>query len=122
MKPSPYLTPQRHNNIIPVVERFFGLRKNELYTRTHKRRITEPRQIIFWIEYMNNMKYFGSPKYREITELFLYKNNIPFGHATVIHAVKTVNNLMSTDRDYRQKVYKLQNEIFGNVPFLMSKS
>lgn len=121
IKQSVYLLPQRASSIIPEVERFFGLEENASLLPTRKREIVQVRQIVCWLETKQNLAKDGKQKYRKTGELFPQANNKPMDHATVKHGVNVIDNLMYIYPDFRRKMYKLQKQLFSNVPFFITK-
>jgi len=119
---SVYLMPQRHDDIVPIVERFFKLQTKAIYNRTRKREIVEARQIVLWFEVKQNKNEWGQPYLCRIGEKFPNKKGKPMNHATVLHSEKLVDALMEIYPEYRRNMYKLQKEIFGEVLFVLPKN
>lgn len=116
-----YAAPHIHFNISDTVGAFFGLEKGIIYSRSRKRKIALPRQIVMWLDYSQRMQFYNKPSLNEIASKFPGETSETMDHASVLHAVKNINNLMEYDRDFRCSIYKLQKQIFGNVPFVLSK-
>lgn len=73
----------------------FGLSIEELKVQGKKREFVVPRQIgMWWLK--NNTK----KSLREIGEVF------EKDHATALWAIKTVNNLIETDKEFVEKIIK----------------
>lgn len=85
---------------IPGIEKFdkiiianaFGIDVNDLFARTRKREIVEARHFYFWYQ-IKILKKSLSEEGRKLG----------FDHATINHAVKTVEDLMETDKEFRDK-------------------
>ena len=75
-----------------IVASIWRIDINLLTKKTRKREVVEARQVL--------MKY-----RKEMMKLSLAQAAEPFGkdHATAIHAIKTVNNLLETDSNFRVK-------------------
>jgi len=116
-----YLQPQKHESIVPIVERHFGLAEKDLYRRTRKREIAEARQVAIWIEYCENMEEYKHPCLRKIAAQYPGKKKIKMHHSNILSAVKTVNNLMEVEQEFRLKIYRLQLQLFGKVKYLKAK-
>ncbi len=72
---------------------------------TRKREIVEARQLIMYF-----LDQYTKLSYAKIGALFYAKGHV-FDHATVSHAKKTVNNLIETDRSYRETFLELRTLI-----------
>jgi chromosomal replication initiator protein len=84
-----------------VVCDYFGLPVELLKSKTRKREVVQARQIAM---------YFA----KNLTKSSLSAIGIHCGgkdHATVLHACRTVNNLMETDKKYKASVTELQKKI-----------
>lgn len=89
------------NNIIKIVAKQTNITPEQLKSKIQKREIVQPRQLAI---YMAN----------EYTTASLGTIGLMIGgkdHSTVIHAIKTVNNLMRTDQEYRGLYYILKEKI-----------
>jgi chromosomal replication initiator protein len=89
------------NEIVRKVCSYLKVRVESLNLPTRKREIVEARQISM---------YFSKQK----TKDSLQKIGNEIGgkdHATVLHACKTVNNLMETDKKFRDKIDELEKII-----------
>lgn len=79
----------------------FKLTIDDLRIRTRKREIVEARQVCMWW-LKNNTK-------QSLAEIGSYFGD--FDHATVIHACKTVNNLIDTDKLFKEKIEPFIQEL-----------
>ena len=82
--------------ITKIVAEILGLEYLQLFQKTRKREIVEARQIAMFVA-STQIKTLSLSKIGE------YYNK---DHATVIHALKTVNNLCETDHLFKEKVDK----------------
>lgn len=74
----------------------WGIDREQLYTRTRERQVVEARQMAMYLRVTRERSSYaaaGQP----------YDRN----HATAIHAVRTVRNLMSTDKAFRDKARRV---------------
>lgn len=89
------------DRILFLVNREFRTTTAMLKTKSRKREIVGPRHIaMFFIS--------------RYTKLSLESVGSIFGHydhSTVIHAKKTVNNLMDTDKRYRERIHMIEESI-----------
>lgn len=79
-------------SIEAIVASIWRIDVNLLSKKTRKREVVEARQVLM--------------KYRnENLKMSLAQASKPYGkdHATAIHAIKTVNNLLETDSNFRVK-------------------
>lgn len=84
--------------IIKIVCSYFKTDVEELNVRCRKREILKPRQICH---------YFG----RKFTENTLDEIGGPYGHATVLHSNKVVNNEIDTNSEYREIIEEIEYNI-----------
>ena len=74
----------------------WGIDREQLYTRTRERQVVEARQMAMYLRVTRERSSYaaaGQPYDRD--------------HATAIHAVRTVRNLMSTDKAFRYKAQRV---------------
>lgn len=83
------------------VSRFSGISPEKLQEKTRKREIVEARQVAMYLSKRNTNESLSQIG-REIGQK---------DHATVIHACKTVGNLLETDREFRNKWMPLIGKI-----------
>ncbi len=88
-----------------VVCEYFGLPSDVLNAKTRKREIVQARQIAMYFS-------------KNLTKASLSTIGSVIGnkdHATVLHACKTVNNLMETDRRFRAQIEDIQKKLKYNA-------
>lgn len=90
--------------IISEVRKYQRVPNNFTYTKSQKRDVVFARQLSM---------YFGC----KLTKYSLMKIGSYFGkdHATVLHAKKTINNLVETDRLIRSDVYQINKNILEKI-------
>lgn len=84
-----------------VVCDYFNIQIDQLQTKTRKREIVQARQIAMFFS-------------KNLTKSSLANIGMLIGgkdHATVLHACKTVNNLMDTDKQFRQYMEDIQKKL-----------
>jgi chromosomal replication initiator protein len=84
-----------------VVCNYFGLEVDALNSKTRKREIVQARQIAMFFS-------------KSMTNVSLSSIGLKIGnkdHATVLHACKTVNNLIETDRDFKNQIREIESQI-----------
>jgi chromosomal replication initiator protein len=89
------------NTIQNTVCGYFNIDPEQLHSNSRKREIVQARQIAMYLS-------------RECTNSSLSSIGSQIGgkdHATVLHAIKTVKDLMETDRGIRQYVSDLQKKL-----------
>ncbi|MBA7544453.1 Chromosomal replication initiator protein DnaA [subsurface metagenome] len=89
------------DKIIDIVARQTNITPKQLKSKTNKREVVQPRQLAMYMadEYTTaSLKTIGS--------MIGGKN-----HVTVIHSLKTVNNLKKTDQEYKGLYYILKEKI-----------
>lgn len=84
-----------------VVSEYFNLDIEALKSKTRKRPIVQARQIAMYF----------SKKYTKESLASIGSNMGRRDHSTVLHACKTVDNLSSTDKDFKKYVDELQHKL-----------
>jgi len=100
---------QEFRYLVMRVCEFNHLNTSSLYLKTpsgklwRKREIVETRQLVY---------YLFKKKYPTYSYSWI---GVHFGqdHATVIHGVRTIKNLIDTDKDFREKVERLKTLLNG---------
>ncbi len=91
------------NKIVKTVTEHFNVDPEALHSRSRKREIVTARQVAM---------YFA----KKLTKLPLSAIGVQIGkrdHATVLHADKTVKNLLETDRSFRAHVTEIEKKLQG---------
>ncbi|MCD4698180.1 MAG: chromosomal replication initiator protein DnaA [Bacteroidales bacterium] len=84
-----------------VVSDYFGLPLEAIHSKTRKREIVQARQLAMFFS-------------KKLTKASLATIGLHCGnkdHATVLHACRTVNNLIETDKQFRNYVEELDKKI-----------
>jgi hypothetical protein len=93
-----------------TVEDYFNIPRGQIKVKTRKKEIKEPRQIAMFfamdILYPKNGKLYSETNIGK----YFFKD-----HATVIHAKKTINNLINTDKQLREDVDEIRKKIKENL-------
>lgn len=87
--------------IITVVGKYFDIDYRYYLTNSRKRELAYARQISMYF-----IKKFTQLPLELIGKKFSDKN-----HATVLHSIKTINNLMQIDKEVRKQIYDLDKVI-----------
>lgn len=87
--------------IISIIEDFHELKDGEIHIKTRKRKFVQSRQ-----EAMYFAKKFTKLSLREIGKLIGDKD-----HATVLHACRTINNLIETNKNFKEEIEKIESLI-----------
>lgn len=80
---------------------YYNVSYDDLLSTSRKRAIVQARQITMYLS-----KKFTNNSLKSIGDHFSGKD-----HTTVIHSVQTVENLMETDTDYREKLLEIQQKV-----------
>lgn len=86
---------------------FFGLDTEDIKKKSRKREIVIPRQSYHYFA----RKYFPHIE----VSLTLIGQTTSVDHATVIHSVKTIKNLIETDKRFKLKIQELDEYLEANV-------
>lgn len=89
------------HDIQKMVCEFYDVDYDQMLSKSRKRDITQPRQITMYLA-----KKFTNNSLKAIGEHFTGRD-----HTTVIHSCNTVENLLDTDPDYREKFLELEEKI-----------
>ena len=84
-----------------IVCDYFDISPDQLHSKTRKREIVQARQIAMYFS-------------KSLTKSSLASIGSQIGgkdHATVLHACKTVNNLIDTDKQFRQTVNNIEKKL-----------
>lgn len=92
--------------IINTVCEHFGVVYEALITRSRKRELVLPRQVIMYF-----LCFHTQLAYRRIGELFGTRD-----HTTAIHGKQTVKDLMDSDLEFRDEINYLKDKIFPFMP------
>ena len=87
--------------IAQIVAKSNDITIEELLRKTRKRQIVQARQTAMYMCY----------KYTKYTLATIGENLGRKDHATVLHAVKTINNLIDTDIKIRTTIEKCEKEV-----------
>ena len=91
--------------IIKIVSRTVDIPEEKIVAKTRKREIVEARQICMRIS-------------KDLTKCSLARIGMEIGrkdHATVLHAIKVVNNLIETSQDFKSKYEIIYNNVLSYV-------
>ena len=82
---------------------FFGISTTKLDSYIKEKNVSTPRQIAMYLS-----KKFTNKTFNEIGKMFGGKN-----HATVLYAVKKIENLMNNDINFSRQIETIENLIQG---------
>ncbi|MCK5609361.1 hypothetical protein KAR91_46235 [Candidatus Pacearchaeota archaeon] len=94
---------KKANTVLDIAKKVSGVTKvslREIYSKTRKREVVESRFIILYFSYKR-----GLGTQAEIT------SNFNCGHEMVIHATKTVNNLIDTDKNFADLINNINRQL-----------
>lgn len=85
--------------IISTVCKYFNTTPEIIFSRNRKREIREKRQIFFYLAYYNT----------GLTIEKIGKDHGNYDHCTVLHARKTIENLMDSEKSLKYKITEIQS-------------
>lgn len=88
-----------------TVSMYYGLELKHIFSNTRKREIVIARQVMMYF-----MKKFTRLPFREIGLMISNKD-----HATVIYAIKTINNLIDSSKVVRSQMEAMEKVIINNL-------
>ena len=94
------ITPE---NIIETCSKFYGVKKEDIYSDKRTKTIALARQVSMYI--IKELTNYSYPKIGSV---------IGKDHSTIIYAIKTVTNMMENDEAFRFNVEGLINDIKGS--------
>lgn len=92
------MTPE---NIQHLVCDFFNVDRNDVMSKSRKREIAQARQVAIYLT-------------KSLTDLSLKAIGQRFGgrdHSTVIHSIQAVEDLIKTDRNFKQQMEEIQKKV-----------
>lgn len=101
-------------DVIDYVTERYLVSFDEVHSKTRKREVSEPRQIIHWM--LRNHVVFNRLSLSAVGELVGSRD-----HATVLHSVREVNNWLATDRVFRERLMVMCNELGARTKWLPEK-
>ncbi|MBN2764583.1 MAG: chromosomal replication initiator protein DnaA, partial [Bacteroidales bacterium] len=84
-----------------VVCNYFDVPSDSLQSKTRKREIVQARQVAMFFS-------------KNLTKSSLATIGLQIGgkdHATVLHACKTVNNLIETDKQFKNQIEEIEKKL-----------
>lgn len=109
---------QKELPLEPQIEKFFKLPKGAIFSQTKKREISLPRKIAQYLQVQENLSRYNMEKWSEIAAKYPGRGeNKHLNHATVMSNVRSVQDIMSVDKKYRNLVYKCQVSIWGEIKY-----
>ena len=99
------------NKIIRVVAKHTNVSVSELMSKTRRRAVSQPRQIVHYFIRLF-VKVNGLPlTLTQIANMWEYMNT-----SNICHSVRTVNALMKINKEYRTLIEKIEREIKEDNP------
>lgn len=107
--------------ILECVSIFFSIPSELILSKTRKREIVEPRQVLCYMMKKHIIKSMPINSNKIKSDLSLEEIGFFVGvdHATVLHGIRTVKNLYDTDKNYKIKILQIEkniNEIISKKP------
>jgi chromosomal replication initiator protein len=90
--------------ILQMVSDYYNMEREEILSNTRKREIVQARQVAMYLS-------------KQFTKTSLKSIGVQLGdkdHATVLHAIKAVNNLRETDRHFKVEIEELETKLEYN--------
>ncbi len=110
---NPFVMPglDKGKQLETFLEQYFKLLPGSIRQKTRIREILMPRQIMFWLLHKNSLSQNKKHQWSTIGRRY------GFSHATVIHAIKVIENDMH-NRVFKKMVFDIQVEYYGKVKFI----
>lgn len=117
------------NKLLIEVASSFGISTERMFQKTRKREVVNARQVYVWLLRTTNVAKQTIIPYQQTKFVSLgaemNKRDQPtflgrhcgLDHATILHCLKVTNNLIETDKGYRELVNNLQRRLLiGQIP------
>jgi len=104
---------------------YFNISATDFFSKTRKREIVQARQTAIYLSRRerdeNKEKHrIGEIAYNDLSWdwslSYIGKKTGNKDHATVLHSIKTVNNLLYSDKSFKQDVDEIIKKIYGTEP------
>ena len=102
------------DDIMDYVCERYNITPEVMQVKTRKRNIMECRQVIHWM--LRNNVTFNTMSLEVIGKIVGDKD-----HATVMHSVKQINNMIQTDRPFRERLMIMCNELGARTTWMPSE-
>lgn len=89
------------SHITNIVSGMLDVTENEMFSKHRYRRLVEARQIAMFL-----IRKHTARSLKDIAAIFGGRD-----HTTCMHSIQTVENLSSTDEDYRNRLLKIENNL-----------
>jgi chromosomal replication initiator protein len=93
--------PESIENIQKAVCKYFKIKMSDIRSKKRIKSLSEPRQIAMYL-----CRNISKASYPEIGKKFGNKD-----HSTVIHAVKKIEDRMGKDKEFKNTIFKIENQI-----------
>ncbi|MBN1574139.1 MAG: chromosomal replication initiator protein DnaA [Deltaproteobacteria bacterium] len=93
--------PESIENIQKAVCKYFKIKVSDIRSKKRVKSLSEPRHIAMYL-----CREVGNASYPEIGKKFGGKD-----HSTVIHAVKKIEELISKDKEFKNTIFTIENQI-----------
>ena len=93
--------PESIENIQKAVCKYFKIKISDIRSKKRIKSFSEPRQIAMYL-----CRKISKDSYPEIGKKFGGKD-----HSTVIHAVKKIEKRIETDKEFKNIIFKIENQI-----------
>lgn len=94
------------NVIHKAVCSFYYLDDKELFIKTRKREIVEPRQIFHYLSRKLNKNLLST---NTIGRYYYKETGVKWDHCSVLHSTNVVSDLIETDRTFKERVKLITN-------------
>ena len=96
-----------------VIERYM-ISFDDLQSKSRKRHLVEPRQVVHWM--LRNHVCYNRLSLSAVGELIGGRD-----HATVLHSCKAINNWVATDSTFRERLMVMCNELGARTKWIPEK-
>lgn len=103
-----YIGDKRYSEfrIQDIVCGYFKVLPDEIKDRTRKREVLQIRQILIYF-----LKQYTRLSLNKIGLFVSLEGAKPFDHATCLHATRTINNIISTEKEFRIQIEEIDKQI-----------
>jgi chromosomal replication initiation ATPase DnaA len=90
---------------LELICELFGVGKDDFFSNTKKREVTEARQLLYYLCHIRPMR---------INEIQRYMTEAGYDpkHPPIINGIKAATLKVESDKDYQDMVRRIQNSVF----------
>lgn len=101
---------EQDKEIMQTVCNYYGVNMGLIMEKTRKREICQTRQVGMYFTVLKNFRLTGKYFHKQVGQMYGKRD-----HATCVHAVKVVNNLIDTDRFFANDIKAISGLLDNDI-------